>query len=107
MYQHLARLSLPGHVQQDALVDCGMVPESMRRVLVEPARLAVIGAPRKDALGPEVLTRALLVVPRTRVGRAVVQQVELGIVGNPAPHGAAADFQWPGGHSLTPRSLPT
>src|SRR5581483_2162000 len=60
--------------------------------LVGPDRLAGFRTPRDDAGGPFVVARALLGIPRSGIGSTVVDQIETGIVGEPGPGRAAADF---------------
>ena len=47
---------------------------------------------REHARGPLVRTRPLVRVPGPRIACAVIDEVELRVVGNPAPHGGAADL---------------
>src|SRR4029450_5683289 len=55
-----------------------------------PAGLAGIGIAGKDAGRPFVVARPRLMVPRARIAGAVIDEIELGIVGEPAPDIAAA-----------------
>src|SRR5262245_39612111 len=73
----------------------------MRTPLVKPACLAVVRITRKNAARPFVIAGTLIGIPGTRIGRAVVEKIELRIIGNPAPHRAAARMPgagWPGRH---------
>ena len=62
----------------------------MRRHLVGPLHFAVVRVAGEDGHRPLVVARTLVGVPRAGVTRAVVEQVQLGIVRIPAPGGAAA-----------------
>src|SRR3954468_14950479 len=72
-----------------------MVPEVVRAPLVEPARGAGIGVAGEDAGGPVVAARPRLRVPGAGIAGAVVDQVELGVIGDPTPDIAAALFPGP------------
>ncbi len=62
----------------------------MRRHLVDPPRHAGVGRARKDRIGPFVVARPLQRVPRAGVAGAVIDEVEVGIISDPAPGRAAA-----------------
>ena len=64
----------------------------MRRPLIEPDRLPVVGTPREDAGGPLVVALAQLGIPWPGVRGAVIEEIEIGVVGDPAPHRPAADL---------------
>src|SRR5713226_7626873 len=64
----------------------------MRRHLVRPCSHSRIGIASEEGCGPFVVTWPLRGIPRSRVSAPVVNQVELGIVGIPAPRRAAAKF---------------
>ena len=77
-------------IEQHVLVDAIVVPRIVRRHLIHPAnltRLRVLGPQRHR---PLVVARTLVGVPRARVTRAVIEQVQRGIVGVPAPRRTAA-----------------
>ena len=63
----------------------------MRRHLVDPAGHAGVGVAREDGHRPLVVAGPLRRVPGAGVAGAVVDQVQVGIVGEPAPGGAAAE----------------
>ena len=88
--EHLPRLARPLQVEQDLLVDAVLVVEVVRAALVEPARLAGVGVAGEDAGGPLVVAGPLVGVPGAGIAGAVVEQVQLGVVGDPAPDRAAA-----------------
>ena len=88
----LARRPADVDVGQDHLVDAVIVPFVVGRHLIDPFRHAVVGAAGEDGHGPAVVAGALHRVPRAGVARAVIEQVQFGIVRIPAPRGAAADL---------------
>ena len=87
----LAAAPLDVEVEEDQLVDAVVVVEVVRGDLIGPDGLTGRGAAREDRRRPFVVTGALPRIPRAGVAGAVVEQVELGIVGDPAPRGAAAE----------------
>ena len=89
-HHHLARAAADRKVREHRLVDAVVIPEVVRRHLIEPDRFAGIGVAREDAGGPLVVARTLLVIPRTRVRCSVVDEIQLRVVRDPAPHRAAA-----------------
>src|SRR4029077_16642955 len=76
-------------VGEDHLVDAVIVPFVVGRHLIDPTRHAGVGIARPDRHRPLIVARTLLRVPGGGIARAIVDQVQLGIVGEPAP-GAAA-----------------
>src|SRR3546814_3137429 len=75
----------------------------MGRQLIDPLRHAGIGVAGEDRHRPLVVAGALDRVPGAGIARAVVDQVQLRIVGDPAPRRAAADLPlvaFPGGEAL-------
>ena len=88
----LAVLAADLLVGQDHLVDAVIVPFVMRGHLVDPLGHAGIGVAGEDRHRPAIVARPLLRVPGRGIARAVIDQVELRIVGVPAPGGAAADL---------------
>src|SRR5262249_57018154 len=93
-----ARLAVYRDVGEDHLVDAVIVPLVERSHLVCPLGYAGVGVAGNDRHGPFLIDRlairpgALSRVPGRGVGRAVVDQVGVRIVGEPAPGGAAADL---------------
>src|SRR6185437_9503480 len=72
MDEDLARLAVDVEVEQNILIDLVIVPE--------------------------IVTGPLVRIPRSRIGSAVIDEVELRVVADPAPHGATAIFpmvRWP------------
>src|SRR5690242_9716505 len=90
VHQRLHRLRADRQVDEDVLVDAVIVPLVVRRHLVRPLHFAVVRITGEDRHRPLVVAGPLIRVPRPRVARAVVEQVQLRIVGVPAPRGAAA-----------------
>ena len=82
---HLA--GYPGDVRRrdDAFIDRVVVPAVVRGDLVGPDRLAGIRVAREDHRTPLVVARAHVRVPDAGVGRPVVEQVEIRVVGEPGP----------------------
>ena len=81
---------LPSALEQHVLVYTVVVPLVVRRHLVRPDHLAGLGLASEDRHRPLVVARPLVGVPGARVTGAVVEEVELGVVGVPAPGRSAA-----------------
>ncbi len=64
----------------------------MRGLLIHPLGHAGIGIAGHDGHGPLVVARTLRRVPGRGVAGAVIDEVQVGVVGIPAPGGAAADL---------------
>mgnify|MGYP003343357300 CR=1 FL=1 len=76
---------------QSDLGDLVVVERIVRRVLEAPLLLARVGIERDRTRGPQVVARAILGIPvRTRVARAPVHRVQLGIESAEAPRRTAA-----------------
>src|SRR3954469_6933455 len=60
--------------------------------LVEPLCRARIRIACKKAGRPLVVSSAVIGVPRSRIRRAVVDELEFGVVRDPTPYAAAADL---------------
>src|SRR6185503_7921815 len=73
-------------------VDAVIVPFVMGRHLIDPLGLTVVRIAREDGHRPLVVARTLLRIPGRGVARTVVNEVQAGIVGQPAPCAAAADL---------------
>ncbi len=100
--QHLAVAAADLGVQEHVLVDPVIVIQIVWVELIEPLRRPGVCVSREDAGGPLVVSRSLVRVPRTRIGRAVIDQVQARIVGNPAPYRATAPLpgiRWPRLHA--------
>ena len=79
-----------------------MVPEIVRIELIGPPSLPVVGIAREQRCCPEIVSGPLVRVPRAGIRCPVIESIEVGIVGEPTPHGAAADLPCvgrPGGHT--------
>ena len=96
-------LAVDVQVDQDHLVDAVIVPLIERRHLVDPLHLARIDVAGEDAHGPLVVELAAVAIllgdrlgaailrrPQSRITRSVVHQVQVRIVGIPAPRRTAA-----------------
>src|SRR6185503_16616372 len=81
---------LAAALEEHVLVDAVVVPFIMRRHLVGPNDLTVSRLAGEDGHRPLVVARALIWVPGPRVAHAVIEDVQLGVVGIPAPGSAAA-----------------
>ena len=79
-------------VRQHHHVDAGVIPLVVRGLLVAELGLTRIGVAAEDGHRPLVVAGTHGLVPRRRVAGAEVDQVGAGIVGVPAPVGAAADL---------------
>src|SRR3954471_15735411 len=77
-------------LEQHVLIDAIVVPLIVRRHLIGPLHLPVVRVAGENGHGPLVVARPLIGVPAARVTGAVVADVQLGVVGVPAPGGAAA-----------------
>src|SRR4029078_3833694 len=79
-------------VHENLLVDAVVVVQVVWSELVEPARLPGVYITRKDSARPLVVARSLIRIPWTRIPGAVKDEILFGVVRDPTPHGAAADF---------------
>ena len=102
--QHLARLPVHRHVEQDDLVDAVVIVLVMREGLIEPLRRAVIGISRENSSRPFIVARPLLMIPWTGIAGPIINQVEIGIVGDPTHTVPPPIIHACGGQVLTPRS---
>jgi len=85
-------LAIDGAVGQHALVDAVVIPFVMRSHLIGPGRDARIGIAGEDGGRPFVVARPLRGIPSSRIATAVENQIELRIVGVPAPGCAASQL---------------
>src|SRR5262249_51706499 len=92
MRESFSRLALERDVDEDHFVDTVVVPPIVRRLLKRPLRLPRIRVAREDRHRPFVVAGTLIGIPRSRISRAVVEQVQLRVVAVPAPRRAAAPF---------------
>ena len=79
-------------LREHALVDAVIIPGVVRSHLVRPRSHPSVRIAGEERGGPFVVARPLRGIPRSRVSAPVIDQVELGIVGIPAPGGAAAEL---------------
>ena len=89
MHQDFAQSPADHQVDQNHLGVRVVVPAVVRRELIRPHQRSVARPPREHAVGPFVLARPLLGVVRTGIAGPEVDEVELGIVGDPAPNRCA------------------
>ncbi len=68
MQQDFAHLAVDRQVEKDDLVDPVVVVLVMWIILVIPFGLAGIRIARENAVGPFVVARSLLLIPRPRIG---------------------------------------
>ena len=92
VHEHLAHLAVDLDVGEDVLVDAVVVPLVVGRHLVGPARHSGIRIPSEEGHRPLVVSGAHHRVPGAGVAGAVVDEVQLGVVGVPAPGRASADL---------------
>src|SRR6185437_16402310 len=92
MQQHLSRLAVKIEIDQHVLLDLVMVPEVVRVELIGPMRGARVRVAREERGRPKVVAGTLVRVPWTGVRRPVIDEIEVWIEGEPAPHGSAADL---------------
>ena len=90
MHEYLAHPPADHEIGEDHLGVGVVVPAVVRRELIGPHERAVRWAARQHAVRPFVLARPLLGVVGSGISRAEVDEVELRVVGDPAPHGSAA-----------------
>jgi hypothetical protein len=92
MDQHLTRGAVDLQIDKYVFVDFIMIEEVVRVDLIGPFGAPGIRVAREDRGGPEVIAAALIGIPGAWVSRAVVDQVQLGVIGDPAPYRTAADL---------------
>ena len=84
------RLPVLLELERDELVDAVEVPAVMRRGLVVPFDLAVVGIDRQRRGGVEIVARSDPAVPWGRLAGAEEQEVELRVIGAAEPGGPPA-----------------
>jgi len=107
LHQDLAHVVADLDVGEDDRLRRGVVPGFAGRRLEMPDVLARVGPQRHDRRQEPVVAAAGAadaLIPGTAVADADVEEIQLGIVGNRIPHGAAAaalpPFAGPGGRGL-------
>ena len=85
MRQQLAVLAVDLLVGEDHFVDAVVVPLVVGRHLIDPLGHAGVGVARPDGHRPFVVAGPLLRIPGRGIAGTVVDQVEFGVVGVPAP----------------------
>src|SRR6185312_3710033 len=81
---------LAAALEQHVLVHTVIVPLIVGGHLIGPLHLPVIRVTGEDGHRPLVVTGTLIRVPGARVTGAVIEEVQLGVIGIPTPGGAAA-----------------
>src|SRR5204863_4121274 len=99
------RAPVPGEIHQHVLVDAAIIEEAVRVPLIRPDRFSRSGISREDGRRPLVVPGPLARVPRRRAGRAVVDEVQDRVVGDPTPDGSAADSPGLGRPARDPKIL--
>ena len=79
-------------VGEDHLVDAVIVPLVVGRHLIDPLDRAGVDVARPDGHRPLVVAGPLFRIPGRGISRAIIHQIEIGIVGIPTPGRAAADL---------------
>src|SRR5262245_42622896 len=92
MNQELARGATDGLIDEDHFVYAVEVPLIVGGHLIDPFRHAGVWIARPDGHRPLVVARPLLWIPGRRITGAVIDEVQLGIVGNPSPGASSSDF---------------
>ena len=92
MGQQLAFCAVDLLVAEDHFVDAVIVPFVMGRHLIDPLGHAGVRIAREDGHRPLVVARTLLRIPGRGIARTVIDEVQAGIIGQPAPCAAAADL---------------
>ena len=90
MNEKLSRRPADILLGEDHFINAVVVPFVVRRHLVNPSGVPGVDITREDGHRPFVVARPLARVPGAGIGGAVVDQVELGIVGVPSPGGGPA-----------------
>ena len=67
-----------------------VVPAIVRRELISPYQRPVLGLAREHAARPAVVSATRIRIVWAGVAGAVIDEIEFGVVGDPAPHGRAA-----------------
>ena len=92
VHEHFPHLALDWEVDEDVLVHGVVVPHVVRRHLECPHHLAGVRIARQNRGSPLVVTGALVLIPRPGIAGAVINEIERGIIGEPAPHRATTCF---------------
>ncbi len=88
--ERLAHFAVNRHVEQHRLVDAVIVPLVVRRELIGPLRHSGVRVAREHRARPQIVSGPLRRNARARIGRAIVDQLELRVVGDEAPRRACA-----------------
>lgn len=90
VHQHTAAAAADRQFGKDFLRVRIVVPVVVRRELVGPNQLAIVRTSRQNTRWPLVVAGALLGVVGPGIARAVIDQVQLRVVRQPAPNRRAA-----------------
>src|SRR2546423_1887874 len=90
--ERLAQSAADRRIDEHAFIDAVVIVQVVRARLIEPDRIAVIGPAREDAARPFVGSRPLLGIPWPGIPGAVIDEIELRVVGDPAPDRAPSDL---------------
>src|SRR5438552_8040119 len=102
MKQNFARLAPYRQVKENVLIHPVIIVIIVRSHLIGPYGLTCFRATSKQGRRPFVVAWTLVWIPRTRIAGAVVDQVEVWIIGYPAPGRASANLPqvgWPSLHT--------
>src|SRR5207248_3590572 len=90
--QDLAGLPFDRKIEKDDFINRVVVVQVVRTELVIPNRLAGIGIASKYSRGELVIAGPCVSIPWSRIRRAVIDEVEVRIVGNPSPDASSSDL---------------
>ena len=90
VHQRLDRLAGHRQVRKHHRAGGIEIPVVVRRELVSPHQRAVAGAAREHARGPLVVAGPLFGVVGSGIAGAVVHEIQIRVIGHPAPHRRAA-----------------
>src|SRR5207244_8832141 len=79
-------------LRENALIDAVVIPAIMRRHLIRPRGYSRVRLSREERHGPFVVAWTLSGIPCSGISGSIIKQIELRIVGVPAPCRAAAQF---------------
>src|SRR5438477_13096058 len=92
MRQNLSHATSDIQIEQNVFIYPVIILLVVRVPLIGPDRFSRFRSARKNTGSPFVIAGTLLGIPGTWISRAVVDKVEIRIVGDPTPAGAAADL---------------
>src|SRR5258705_8173130 len=92
MQEDLSTLAVHIEIKKEILVYAVVVVEIVGAELVVPHCLARIGIAGENAGRPLVVSRTLLRVPWARICGSVIDQIQFGIIRDPAPGGSPTNL---------------